>query len=38
MTAGISQRDREKNAILGELRTHGMAAIANAKKLLASEA
>jgi hypothetical protein len=38
MTASVSQRDLEKNAILGELRTRGIAAIANAKKLMASEA
>ncbi|MFM7330573.1 MAG: NAD(P)-binding protein [Brachymonas sp.] len=36
MTASIGEDDLEKIAILGELRTHGMAAMGNVKKLMAS--
>ncbi len=36
MTASINEDDHEKIAILGELRTHGMAAMGNVKKLMAS--
>lgn len=36
MTASIEEDDHEKIAILEELRTHGMAAMENVKKLMAS--
>ncbi len=38
MTASIQEDDHEKIAILGELRTQGMAAMGNVKKLMASAA
>jgi NAD(P)-binding Rossmann-like domain len=36
MTASIEEDDHEKIAILGELRTYGMAAMGNVKKLMAA--
>jgi hypothetical protein len=35
MVAGVDRNDAEKMALLGELRQHGAAAMANAKRLLA---